>query len=59
MKTASKILLWSAVAYLMLANAVFSWRNPLANQMSVYRDFANVVTWQKVEKYQADKGEQQ
>lgn len=38
--------------YMAAAWAVFQWRNPTANEMSVFRDFGAVVKWQKLERYQ-------
>jgi hypothetical protein len=38
--------------YVGIAFTVFQWRNPIANGMSIYRDFGAVVTWQKLERYQ-------
>lgn len=40
------------IVYLAIAWPVFQWRNPLANKMSFFRDFADVVTWQKLPGYQ-------
>jgi hypothetical protein len=31
---------------------IFQWRNPLANEMSFFRDFKEVITFKKMEKYQ-------
>lgn len=39
-------------AYVSLAFSVFQYRNPTANQMSFYRDFESVISFQKLDKYQ-------
>jgi hypothetical protein len=41
-----------APLYTSIAFAVFQWRNPLSNEMSFYRDFVEVITWQKLPEYQ-------
>lgn len=38
--------------YLAVAWPVFQWRNPLSNEMSFFRNFADVVTWKKLPEYQ-------
>jgi hypothetical protein len=42
----------AACLYLLVAWAAFQWQNPTANQMSIYRDFASVIFWEKLDKYQ-------
>ncbi len=46
------IALWILFAYAGAAFMVFQYRNPLANQMSFYRDFGSVMTLEKLDKYQ-------
>ncbi len=41
------LLLYSAIAF-----PVFQWRNPKANEMTFYSEFGNVITFQRMEKYQ-------
>lgn len=41
-----------ALLYPSIAFAVFQWRNPLSNDMSFFRDFVEVITWQKLPEYQ-------
>jgi hypothetical protein len=41
------ILLYTWVAW-----TVFSWRNPIANEMSFFRDFGSVMMFEKLDKYQ-------
>ena len=38
--------------YWILAASVFSWRNPKANGMSVYRELPAVLKFEKLERYQ-------
>jgi len=38
--------------YSLVAFPIFQWRNPKANQMTYYSEFKNVLTLQKMEKYQ-------
>ncbi len=38
--------------YVAVAFMVFQWRNPLANRMSIYRDFLAVVRFEKLDCYQ-------
>lgn len=38
--------------YLGIASAVFRWRNPTANRMTVIREFRSVLTFQKLDVYQ-------
>ena len=40
------------VGYLVASWMVFQYRNPKANEMSFYRDFIEVITWQQMGKYQ-------
>ncbi len=40
------------IVYLMINWGIFQWRNPLANEMSFFRDFKEVITFKKMEKYQ-------
>lgn len=44
------------IAFLMLYSAlafpVFQWRNPKAKEMTYYTEFGNVITFQRMEKYQ-------
>ena len=45
----------SAVAvptYYTVAWWVFQWRNPLANEMSFYRNWWEVASWKKLPQYQ-------
>ena len=43
-----------AVLYVVIACAVFEFRNPLANRMAVFRDFTDVMQFNKLDKYQYD-----
>jgi hypothetical protein len=36
----------------LIAWGTFQWRNPLANSMSFFRDFTEVMTWRKLTRYQ-------
>lgn len=54
-----ELFVWSAcvviplgLLYLAVAANVWAWRNPKANQMTVWREFGSVVTFKKLEKYQ-------
>ena len=38
--------------YSVVAFTVFQWRNPKANQMTYYSEFGNVLTFQKLDRYQ-------
>ena len=42
----------AAIIWMSVAWPVFQWRNPIANNMSFFRDFGAVVTLQKLDKYQ-------
>ena len=42
--------------YLGIVSFIFSYRNPLANRASIFRDFNSVMTFEKLDKYQP-KGE--
>ena len=46
-----------AVIYFTISSLVFLWRNPHANQMQIYREFPNVITFQKMEVYQNEKSQ--
>lgn len=46
------ILAMGAAVYIAVSWAAFQWRNPLSNEMSFYRNFIDVVTWQRVPGYQ-------
>jgi len=37
---------------ILILNMIFMYRNPKANSMSLYREFINVVTLQKLPEYQ-------
>ena len=41
------LMFYSAIAF-----PVFQWRNPKANDMTYYTEFGNVITFQRMEKYQ-------
>jgi len=47
-----KILLMVFLFYVFFAWTVFQWRNPLSNEMSLYRNFIEVVSWEKMQEYQ-------
>lgn len=47
------VFIYAVIFYLAISSATFQWRNPLANQMSFFRDFKSVVKFEKLEKYQA------
>lgn len=38
--------------YLAISCAVFEFRNPKANRMFLFRNFSEVLTWQKLDTYQ-------
>jgi len=38
--------------YMAIARLTFQYRNPLANEMSLYRNFSDVMTWKKLPEYQ-------
>ena len=38
--------------FILLAWAAFQWRNPMSNEMSFYRHFGEVVTFQNLPEYQ-------
>jgi len=42
----------AVMLYIAAAWMTFQYRNPKANQMSFYRDFRAVITWQTLETYQ-------
>ena len=42
----------AAIIWMSVAWPVFQWRNPIANNMSFFRDFSAVVTLQKLDRYQ-------
>jgi len=46
------VLFTLALLYQTIAWAVFQWRNPLSNEMSYFRNFVDVATWQKLPEYQ-------
>lgn len=46
------VLLSLAFGYVYLAWMTFQWANPKANEMSFFRDFMSVMTWQVMEEYQ-------
>jgi hypothetical protein len=46
------VILLLPIIYLQIALSVFLYRNPTANQMSLFRDFVEVVTWETLDKYQ-------
>jgi len=55
MTALEKLLLTVGIAgaiYITLAWPVFQFRNPKCNEMGFYRHFIQVVTYQKIEKYQ-------
>ena len=43
---------FAVMLYIAAAWITFQYRNPKANQMSFYRDFRAVITWQTLERYQ-------
>jgi hypothetical protein len=47
-----EIALCAVFLYVGIAWAAFQWRNPTSNQMSFYRDFWSVITWEQMDKYQ-------
>jgi hypothetical protein len=47
-----QIITFLVCLYLALSCAVFSYKNPKANSMSLFREFSDVVHWKTVEKYQ-------
>ncbi len=51
-KTIAYVVFVSILLYLVVACAVFQWRNPKANRMSLLRHFGKVVTFEKMEEYQ-------
>lgn len=42
----------AALIYMLAAWAAFQWRNPKSNEMSFYRHFWSVMTWQKLPEYE-------
>ncbi len=50
--TVCTMVLLFAVFYSAIAFPVFQWRNPKANEMTFYSEFGNVITFQRMEKYQ-------
>lgn len=51
----SDVLPWIALLlalYFSIAVAIFEYRNPKANRMSIIRDFMSIVQFEKLEKYQ-------
>lgn len=52
MKTAFLIIFIFPIGYLAVACAVFEWQNPKANRMFLFRDFHEVLTFQKLDTYQ-------
>lgn len=38
--------------YFLVSSVVFLWRNPKANQMTVYSEFFNVIKFEKMEEFQ-------
>ena len=45
-------LLVIAALYMAVAWPVFQWRNPLSNEMSFFRNFIDVVKWEKLPEFQ-------
>ena len=46
------LLLLVGSVYIGVAWFVFEWRNPLCNELALYRDFGAVVRFEKVPEYQ-------
>lgn len=46
------VLLLLAALYLGVASAAWSFRNPTANDSTLWTEFPSVVTFQKLDKYQ-------
>lgn len=40
------------IVYLAFASAVWQWRNPLANRMTVFTEFRSVISLKKLPEYQ-------
>ena len=41
-----------AIMYFAVVSFIFSYRNPLSNRTAIFRDFHEVMTFQKVDVYQ-------
>ncbi len=51
--TAIGLVLAAQIAiYSLIMFPVFQWRNPKANSMTYYSEFGNVLTFQKLDRYQ-------
>jgi hypothetical protein len=45
------------MGYWMVASSVFMWRNPMANEFTIWREIPAVLKMQKLPEYQPDRGE--
>jgi hypothetical protein len=52
MKTFALSFLILVLLYLWAANFAFQYRNPKANSASFFREFTQMLTWKKLDKYQ-------
>lgn len=43
------------IIYLGFAAAIFEWRNPTANRMTLFRELPAVLTFQKLDRYQGNR----
>lgn len=46
------VILAEFISYSLIFFPIFQWRNPKANEMTYFTEFNNVLTLQKMEKYQ-------
>ena len=52
MRTAASTAIALVGAYICISWFAFQWRNPIANEASFFRDFPEVLKWERMPKYQ-------